>query len=135
MFLLLRWAINAVALLMAGWIVPGIHLGAAHGHASANQWLTLALVALIFGLVNAVIRPIVVVLTLPLEILTLGLFTFVVNALMLLLTSWIAEGMELGFRVDGFLAAFLGALMISAVGFVLSHLLVDRRGGVRGLVA
>ncbi len=125
MFFLVRLAINAVALLVAGWIVPGIRLGAARGHATANQWVALALVALIFGIVNAVIRPIVVLLTLPLAVVTLGLFTFVVNALMLLLTSWIAESMELGFRVNGFLPAFLGTLIISVVSFGLSHLVAD----------
>ena len=125
MFFFVRLAINAVALLVAGWIVPGIQLGAARGQATANQWLALALVALIFGIINAVIRPIVILLTLPLAVVTLGLFTFVVNALMLLLTSWIAEGMELGFRVNGFLPAFLGALIISVVSFGLSHLVAE----------
>ena len=81
------------------------------------------IVALIFGLVNAVIRPILILLALPLEIITLGLFIFVINAFMLLLTSWIAQGMGLGFRVDKFLAALLGALIISVVSFVLSRAL------------
>jgi putative membrane protein len=63
---------------------------------------------------------------LPINILTLGLFTFVVNALMLILTSWIAQGMDLGFRVGGFLAAFLGALIVSVVSYVLNHILVKR---------
>jgi putative membrane protein len=83
----------------------------------------LLIVALIFGLVNAVIRPILILLSLPLEIITLGLFTFVINAFMLLLTSWIAQGMGLGFRVDKFLSALLGALIISIVSFVLSRAL------------
>jgi len=126
MFLLVRLAINAAALLVAAWIVPGIHLSAARGHAVANDWLTLGIVALIFGVVNTVIRPLVLLLTLPLNILTLGLFTFVVNALMLLLTSWIAEGMELGFRVAGFRVALLGALIVSVVSYALSHLLAKR---------
>lgn len=122
MSLIVRLLINALALLVAAWLVPGIHLSAARGHAVPNDWLTLAIVALIFGLVNAIIRPIVLFLTLPLNILTLGLFTFVVNALMLLLTSWIATGMELGFRVDGFWPALLGALLISIVSFPLNRL-------------
>jgi putative membrane protein len=79
---------------------------------------------LIFGAVNAVIRPILILLSLPLEIITLGLFTFVINAFMLLLTSWIAQGMGLGFRVDGFLTALIGALIISVVSFVLSRVLI-----------
>ena len=125
MYLLLRLVINALALLAAAWLVPGIQLGGA-GNASGRWWVTLLLVALIFGLINAIIRPIVVVLTLPVTILTLGLFIFVVNALMLLLTSWIAEGMHVGFRVHGFVPALLGALIISVVSWVLSHLLADR---------
>lgn len=123
MFFLLRLIINAVALLVTAWVIPGIHLGAAGPHPTTNDWVTLLIVALIFGLVNAVIRPILILLALPLEIITLGLFIFVINAFMLLLTSWIAQGMGLGFRVDKFLAALLGALLISVVSFVLSRAL------------
>lgn len=126
MFILIRLLINAVALLVAAWIVPGIHLSAAQGYPSPNDWLALGIVALIFGCVNVIIRPVVLLLTLPINILTLGLFTFVVNALMLLLTSWIAQGMRLGFRVDGFWWGFLGALIVSVVSYVLNHLLVKR---------
>jgi putative membrane protein len=118
---LLSLVINAVALLITAWIIPGIHLGAAGPHPTTNDWVTLLIVALIFGLVNAVIRPILILLSLPLEIITLGLFIFVINALMLLLTSWIAQALGLGFRVDKFLAALLGALIISVVSFVLSR--------------
>jgi putative membrane protein len=123
MFFLLRLAINAVALLITAWVIPGIHLGAAGPHPTTNDWATLLIVALIFGLVNAVIRPILILLSLPLEILTLGLFIFVINAFMLLLTSWIAQAMGLGFRVDKFFAALLGALIISVVSFALSRAL------------
>jgi putative membrane protein len=123
--LLLRLIINAVALLITAWIVPGIHLGAAGPHPTKHDWTTLLIVALIFGAVNAVIRPILILLSLPLEIITLGLFTFVINAFMLLLTSWIAQGMGLGFRVDGFLTALIGALIISVVSFVLSRVLIE----------
>jgi putative membrane protein len=123
MFILLRLLINALALLVAAWLLPGIHLGAAGRHPTTNDWVTLLVVALIFGLVNAVIRPLVILLSLPLEILTLGLFTFVINALMLLLTSWIVQGMGFGFRVDGFLTALLGALVVSVISFFLSHAL------------
>jgi putative membrane protein len=76
-----------------------------------------------------VIRPIIILLSLPIEILTLGLFTFVINAFMLLLTSWIAQGMGLGFRIDGFIPALLAALLISVVSFVLSRALAKRRLG------
>ena len=127
MFILLRLIINAVALLVTAWVIPGIHLGAAGPHPTNHDWVTLLIVALIFGLVNTIIRPIVFLLSLPLEIITLGLFTFVINAFMLLLTSWIAQGMGLGFSVDGFLTALLGALLISVVSFVLSRVLAKRR--------
>ena len=123
MFFLLRLLINAVALLTTAWVIPGIHLGAAGPHPTTNDWVTLLIVALIFGVVNSVIRPILIVLSLPLEIITLGLFIFVINAFMLLLTSWIAHGMGLGFRVDRFVPALLGALIISFVSFVLSRVL------------
>ena len=123
MFFLLSLIINAVALLITAWIIPGIHLAAARPHPTTHDWLTLLIVALIFGVVNAVIRPILILLSLPLEILTLGLFIFVINAFMLLLTSWIAQGLDLGFRVDKFLPALLGAVIISIVSFILSHTL------------
>lgn len=120
---LLRLVINAVALLITAHIIPGIHLGAARPHPTTNDWITLLIVALIFGLVNAAIRPILILLSLPLEIITLGLFIFVVNAFMLLLTSWIAQALGFGFRVDKFFAALLGALIISIVSFILNRAL------------
>jgi putative membrane protein len=125
MRLLVRWLINAAALLVAAWFVPGIRLGAAAGSTpSAADWKTLLVVALIFGIVNIVIRPFVSLLSLPLTILTLGLFIFVINALMLLLTSYIAQRLDLNFRVDGFVPAFVGALVVSIVSFLLNRTLV-----------
>lgn len=121
MLLLVRLVINVAALFVAALMVPGISLTGGGRYPTSDTWVTLALVALIFGVVNAVIRPVVIVLTLPLTIVTLGLFTFVVNALMLLITSGMASAFHLGFRVDGFLAAFLGALVVSLVSFVLSR--------------
>jgi putative membrane protein len=123
---LVRWLINAVALLAAAFVVPGIRLSSSGTNPGMNEWVTLAIVALIFGVINAIIRPVVVLLTLPLTIVTLGLFMFVVNALMLLLTSAIARAFDLGFRVDGFGAALLGALVISVVSFILGRVLVIR---------
>jgi putative membrane protein len=120
--MLVRWLINAIALLAAAFVVPGIRLSAS-GSPGLNEWVTLAIVALIFGVINAIIRPVVMLLTLPLTLVTLGLFIFVVNALMLMLTSRIASAFDLGFRVDGFGAALLGALVIAVVGFVLGRLL------------
>jgi putative membrane protein len=122
MFILLRLAINAIGLLVAAWIVPGFHLSVAGRHPQPHDWIALGIIALIFGAVNVIIRPIVLLLSLPLEIMTFGLFTFVINALMLLLTSWIAQGMDLGFRIDGFVAALLGALIVSLVSLALSRI-------------
>src|SRR5262245_42245258 len=118
--ILLRLAVNAAALLVAAWLIPGIHLRAAQPHAPTNAWVTLIVVAVVFAIMNTVIRPVLIVLSLPLELLTLGLFTFVINALMLLMTSWIAQGSGLAFLVDGFIAALLGALVISLVSFLLN---------------
>ena len=120
MHLVVRWLINAVALLAAAFVVPGIHLSAS-GRPGLNEWVTLAIVAAIFGVINAIIRPVVVVLTLPLTIVTLGLFIFVVNALMLMLTGRLARAFDLGFGVDGFVAALFGALVIAVVSFILGR--------------
>jgi putative membrane protein len=127
MHFVLRWFINAVALLAAAFVVPGIRLSGS-GSPGLNEWMTLAIVALIFGVINAIIRPVVVLLTLPLTLVTLGLFIFVINALMLMLTSRIARVFDLGFRVDGFGAALFGALVIAVVGFVFNRLLARERG-------
>jgi putative membrane protein len=121
--MVVRWFINAVALLIAALIIPKIRLTASGTSPGLNEWVTLAIVALIFGVINAIIRPVVVLFTLPLTIVTLGLFMFVVNALMLLLTSRIAQALNLGFRVEGFGAALLGALVISVVSFLLARML------------
>ena len=89
MNILVRLLVNAVALAVAAWLIPGITLD--EGATNTDRAITLAIVAAIFGLVNALIRPVVKLLALPLIILTLGLITFVINALMLLLTSWITD--------------------------------------------
>ena len=120
MHLVVRWLINAVALLAAAFVVPGIQLSAS-GRPGYNEWVTLAIVAAIFGIINAIIRPVVLLLTLPLTIVTLGLFIFVINALMLMLTGRLARAFDLGFRVDGFGAALLGALVIAVVNFILGR--------------
>jgi len=116
--LLLRWLINGVALYMASELVQGIDL--------VGGWKVLAAMALIFGLVNALIRPVLKLLTCPLIILTLGLFTLVINALMLMLASWLGRTFGLGFYVEGFWPAFWGALVISVVSFVLTLLIGDK---------
>ena len=113
---------NAGALAVAVWLIDNITLT---GDSTGKQFATLLLVALIFGLVNVVVKPVVKLLSLPLLILTLGLFTLVVNALMLLLTSWLADKVDLSFHVEGFWAAVLGGLIISIVSWALNVVLPD----------
>jgi len=120
--ILLRVALNAAALAVAAWIFAGITVGEP-GANTSERVLTLILVAAVFGVVNAIITPIVKLLSLPFIILTLGLFLLVVNALMLLLTSEIAQGLALDFRVDGFWTAVGGGLVISLLGMALNGLL------------
>ncbi len=116
---LIRIVINAAALWVATRVVPGITV---HGGGVA-----LLGVALVFGLVNAVVRPALKLLTCPLVILTLGLFTFIINALMLWLTSALAQGIGLAFEVDGFWPAFWGALVVTIVSTLLSLLVREPR--------
>jgi putative membrane protein len=120
--LLISWIINAVALALAAWLIPGITI------TDETAWVAVAVMAVIFGLVNALIRPLVKFLTCLINIITLGLFTLVINALMLWLSSWIADLLGVGFQVDGFIPAFLGALVISLVSFVLSLVFRDNGG-------
>lgn len=114
MHVLLRLLVNAAALWVATRLVPGISY--------TGDGASLFGVALVFGVLNVVIRPILFFLSIPFLILTLGLFTFVLNAVMLLLTSAASDTLGLGFRVDGFGAAFLGGLVVSIVSFALSLL-------------
>lgn len=114
---LIRWAINAIALWVAIQLLPGLtHEGSA---------ISLLVIALIFGLVNALVRPLLVMLTCPLIVLTLGLFVLVINTLMLALTEWLSGLWNLGFNSTDWGATFLGALIISVVSGVLSLLLRD----------
>ncbi|MEU6365077.1 phage holin family protein [Streptomyces sp. NPDC046931] len=113
---------NAGALAVAVWLLDKITLT---GTSTAKKTGTLIVVALIFGLVNFLVKPVVKVLTFPLFILTLGLITLVVNALMLLLTSWVAGKLDLSFHVEGFWTAVLGGLIISIVSWALHLVLPD----------
>ncbi|AZQ35999.1 MULTISPECIES: phage holin family protein [Streptomyces] len=113
---------NAGALAVAVWLLDKITLT---GDSTGKKVGTLLLVALIFGVVNFLVKPIVKLLSLPLLILTLGLFTLVVNALMLLLTSWLADTFDLSFHVEGFWTAVLGGLIISIVSWALNVVLPD----------
>ena len=109
---LVRLLVNAAALWVATQLVSGVTY--------AGGWLPFLGVALVFGVVNAFIRPVAKVLTFPLIIVTLGIFALVVNGLMLWLTSSLAEALDLGFHVSGFWSAFWGALVVSIVSTVLS---------------
>jgi putative membrane protein len=112
MVFLVRLLINGAALWVAIQLVDGIeHRG---------TWWSLLVVALVFGILNASIRPLLKLLSLPVIILTLGLFIFVINALMLLLTGWVSGLFNLGFYVEGFWDAFFGGLIISIVSLLLS---------------
>jgi putative membrane protein len=112
MVFLLRLLINAAALWVAIQLVDGIEY--------RGSWWSLLLVALVFGILNASIRPLLKLLSLPVIILTLGLFIFVINALMLLLTGWVSGLFSLGFYVEGFWDAFFGGLIVSIVSLLLS---------------
>ncbi|WP_037674820.1 phage holin family protein [Streptomyces griseus] len=113
---------NAGALAVSVWLLDKITLT---GDSTGKKIGTLIVVALLFGVVNFVVKPIVKVLTFPLFILTLGLITLVVNALMLLLTSWLADKLDLSFHVEGFWTAVLGGLIISIVSWALHVVLPD----------
>ena len=114
MKLLIRWVIAAFALFVAAWLVPGISV-------DGGGWIVYAVMAVILGLVNAIVRPLLKLMTCPLIMLTLGLFTLVINGITLWLSSVIAQQVfNLGFQVRGFWAAFFGALIVSAVTVVLS---------------
>jgi putative membrane protein len=117
--------INAAALYVAVFLVPNLDFD----FAPENAWLKFLLVAAIFGLVNTFVKPILQLLTLPITLMTLGLFLLVINALMLLLTGAISSELALGLTVGDFIAALLGAIVISLVGLVLSMVV----GSVRRL--
>jgi putative membrane protein len=114
---LARLLVNAAALWVATRVVPGVTF--------AGGWLPFLGVAIVFGVVNAFIRPVAKILTFPLIIITFGIFALVVNGLMLLLTSALSEALGLGFDVSGFWAAFWGALVVSIVSTILSMLVAE----------
>ena len=124
MRLILRLLVNAAALAVATFLLSGISLTAP---TTQGRVVTLLVVALIFGVLNAVLRPIFKLVTLPLLLLTRGLFLLVINAVMLLLTSWVSTRVDLGWSVDGFGTAVLGSLIVSVVSFFLNAFVPDRR--------
>src|SRR5262245_34235136 len=121
MKLLIRWAITSFSLFLAAWLVPGIRV-------DEGGWMVFAVMALVLGLVNAVIRPLLKFLSCPLIILTLGVFVLVINGLTLWIASSIATSwFGVGFHVDGFGAAFFGALIVSIVSVVLNAMIPDSK--------
>ena len=111
--LLARWILNAAALLLVAYMYPGVHV---------TSFGAAMIAALVLGLVNAILRPILLILTLPVTILTLGLFIFVINALMF----WLVANVVQGFGVDGFWAAMLGSILYSVITLLTSWLLFPR---------
>jgi putative membrane protein len=109
MHLLLRWLLNTIALFIVATVVPGFHY---------RSLITLAIAALILGLLNAIVRPILFLLTLPLTIVTLGLFLIVLNAVMLELTAWLVSG----FRIDSFGWACVGAVVLGLISLITSRI-------------
>lgn len=120
---LIRLVISAVALWITSLVVPGIELTGRSGWENA---LTVLVVAFIFGVVNAVLKPIIHVVGCVFYLLTLGLFALVVNALLFLLTDWIANLFDLPFEIDGFWPAFYGAIVMAVVGWLLGVVVPDR---------
>lgn len=129
MNLLLRIAGTALAVWVAGWLVPGIRIGgtAATGDPSADLIVTLVLVSLVFGLVNSFVKPVVQVLGGCFILLTFGLFLLVINAAMLMLTAWILGQFGIPFIVTGWGAALLGSIIISLVSAVINGITGARR--------
>jgi putative membrane protein len=114
MYLLLRLIVNMAALFVVAYFVPGVHVSGIFGAFIA---------AVILGIANAIIKPILIVLSLPLEILTLGLFTFIINAVLF----WIVGHLGIGLQVEGFWAALWGSIILWLVSWFLSAILVPRR--------
>ena len=112
--LLLVWLINAAALVAVAYLVPGIQMA---------SFTTALVAALVLGLINAIVKPILILLTLPVTLLTLGLFIFVINGLMF----WLAGSFVTGFLVAGFWPGVIGALAYSVVSWALSALLLPAR--------
>jgi putative membrane protein len=126
MRILIRLVASAVALAVATAVVPGIELQAA---SLTSKVLTLIAVALIFGVVNAILKPIVKIVGCAFYVLTLGLIALVVNGLLLWLTSWVAGKLSLPFHITGFWPAFFGAIIVGVVGWLLSVVIPDGRRG------
>lgn len=123
---LIRLVINAIALWITTLVVSGIEVT---GSSTGRDVLTVIVVAFIFGIVNAVLKPIIHVVGCVFYILTLGLFALVVNALLFLLTDWIADKIDLPFSIDGFWPAFWGAIVMAVVSWLIALVVPDRWEG------
>jgi putative membrane protein len=123
---LVRIVITALALFVSTLVVPGIELG---GGSAATKVGTLLVVALIFGVINGVLKPVIKILGCGFYILTLGLIALVVNALLFLLVGWLADQLDLPFDVQGFWAGFWGAIVVAVVSFLLSIVVPDKVKG------
>ncbi len=122
MKLIFRWAFTSLALFAAAYLVPGIHVE------SAEAWQVFAVMAVILGLVNAIIRPLLKVLSCPLIVLTLGLFVLIINAVSFMLASNIAVNwFNVGFYVDDFRSAILGSIIVSVVSIFANTFLRDEK--------
>ncbi|WP_072691346.1 phage holin family protein [Rhodococcus marinonascens] len=126
MTFLVRLVINAFAIWLAKELVFGIDISSS-GNGTGWDIVVLLGIALVFTVVNIFVRPLVKLLSLPLLIVTLGLFTLVINALMLMLTAWLSSQTDYGLTVDGFWTALWGSLIISVVNFVLGIVVPDRK--------
>ncbi len=118
MVILTRWLIMTCAILTASWILPGI---------GVDSLKTALIAAAVLGIINAFLRPVLLILTLPLTVLTLGVFAFVINALMIMLVAYFVPG----FEVKGFFWAFLGALIVSIVSWIVNHFIRGPRQSER----
>lgn len=116
----IRLVVNAAALWLAARFITGISY--------AGGWQGLVIVAIVFGIINAFVRPVLSFLSMPIQFVTLGLFTLVLNAFMLILTSRVAGSLGVPFVVTGFVPAVFGAILVSIVSMVLSSLLTDEKG-------
>ena len=119
MKLIIRWITASAALFAAAYLVPGIRVE------DPNAWKIYIITALILGLVNAIVRPLLSIMSCPLIILTLGLFVLVINGVSFLLAARIAGSMGIGFYVDGYWSAFLGALVVSIVSVIINLFIKD----------
>ncbi len=111
---LLRLLLNGVAVFLAAYLIPGLKVADAS---------TAVVAGIVLGLINAILRPLLILLTLPVTLLTLGLFIFVVNAICLAIVAWLVPG----FTISGFGAALFGALVISVISWLLNALLIDKK--------